>query len=249
MSLQSLPAVSSSQFILWRRFTFAASSSDYRAASTDHASDVTLWARKEFMYISLRKSHSTSFTSDTHQFHTNPGFLIEGDCLSVLYSSQFPCSYQSHQRAMCLSDTHGKNIRTYLAVERQETTSCHVLCSYSFPYSLCRPRSGPPTRPVPRWEGCRGSAAYTNLRIATGLLQMVSISHLHRECAMLSVSDCLSLTRRQYLDRAFFPEYPMHSVATSSFGSPRYTGSPIVSVLAVCQTPAACWCPSSLPAS
>ena len=76
---------------------------------------------------------------------------------------------------------------------------------------------------------------------------MASISHLHRESAMLSVSDSLSLTCNKYLAGLFAWNNPC-TPSPLLPGSLCYTGNSTVSVLDFCTPPADWWCSSSWPA-
>ena len=145
-------------------------------------------------------------------------------------------SYQLHQRAMFLSAPYSEGACRCSVEERQGNPSCHRPCSHSLPHALCRRAACSAVEKLQRLQDA-------GLRIVTSSLQMTSISHLHRECVMLSVSDSFSLTCKQYLAGALCrnitcpPPLPL-------IQAPRHTGSPMFSVFTVCQTLGERWCSS-----
>ena len=67
-------------------FTVAAASTSVPETAerlTGHAADVAAWAEERGLTISVAKSHVTLFTSDTHQFRTDPGVSLGGQPLPL----------------------------------------------------------------------------------------------------------------------------------------------------------------------
>ena len=137
---------------------------------------------------------------------------------------------------MCLSASHPGGTRRCLVGQGKETllATYRALIRSLMRYAGLTWLNNSSSCVVGRWQQLKNA----NLRIATGSLQITSISHLHRQCAMLSVYDTLSLTCKQYLAGLAGPKtsYALHRLLL--LGSSPHTGNTTVSVQVVCQIPA-----------
>ena len=152
--------------------------------------------------ISPCLSHSRS--------HTSP-FSPLTLCTLTFYSAVTLFQFRGTTRS---SAVHPEATSRCPVKTRQGNPSCHLPCSHSLSYASCRaslvPNASNSTAGELQW------LQNANLRIATGSLQIASISHLQIECAMLSVSDSLSLACRQHLAGALHSEHLMYSIALLS---------------------------------
>jgi hypothetical protein len=211
-------------------FTAAAGAvriADASAVLSSHSSDVAAWARRKGLSVSIPKSHTTLFTSDTHQSQTDPHVSWEGSnlplcrtpkILGVTFDPHF--TFSPHIAAICQRARPRLNILKSLAGtswgQQKETllvtfkALIKSLITYAAPVWF--PNASPSA--ISKLQTIQNSA----LRIATGSLQMASASHLHSEAEVLPVAEHLSLLCSQYLASALRPHHPSYPIVTQTSG-------------------------------
>ena len=188
------------------------------------ANGVEVWARNKGLSISLPKSHTTLFTSDTHQSFLHPDVELAG--------SRVPLCRLPKILGVTL-DTHftfSPHVRITVERARSRLSILKALAGVSWGQSkevlLLTNRAL--IKPVlsyaaPVWFPNASDSAISTLqtiqnsalRIATGSLRMASIPHLHQ---VLRVGPHLSLLCSQFLLRTLLPEHPSHAVTTAPSG-------------------------------
>ena len=213
---------------------FTASTSSHCVADAadrlaGHANDVEVWARNKGLSISLPKSHTTLFTSDTHQSFLHPDVELAG--------ARVPLCRQPKILGVTL-DTHftfSPHVRTTAERARSRLSILKALAGVNWGQSkevllltyraLIKPVL---SYAAPIWYPNASDSAISTLqsiqnsalRIATGSLRMASVPHLHQEAKALEVGPHLSLLCSQFLLRTLLPDHPSHTV-TSAHSGPR----------------------------
>ena len=214
-------------------FTVAVSASDVDVASNQiqqHTLDLENWATIKALKISLDKTHSTLFTSDTHQSHFIPQISLgqhdislerRPKYLGVVFDTHL--TFSPHIRYIAerccsrlkllaaLAGTRWGQQKETLAITYKSLI--RSIITYAAP--IWYPNSS--SSAIQRLQSIQNSA----LRIATGAHRMSAISHLHNETMILPVKDSLELQCKQFLLSASRPLHPSFDVVTSPSGPRR----------------------------
>ena len=214
-------------------FTAAASSSSVPESAqrlTGHAADVAGWAEDRGLTISLAKSHTTLFTTDTHQFRLNPDVSLRGEPLATCRNPKIlgitldpSLTFSPHVKDLTKRTRSRLNIMRALAGVSWGQSRETLLTTYK---ALIKPLI---TYAAPVWypNTCKSAIqplqAVQNaaLRIASGALLMSSQDHLHEEAKMLPVDRELSMLCSQFLLGALRQSHPSNAVVSADPGPRR----------------------------
>ena len=211
-------------------FTAAASAveiPDSSATLSAHATDVSTWARQKGLTVSIPKSHSTLFTSHTHQSRTDPHITWEGSdltlcrtpkILGVTLDTHF--TFTPHTQSVCERIRPRLNILKSLASTTWGQSKEVLIITYkaliksvmTYAAPIWFPNSSPSA--IAKLQVIQNAA----LRIATGSHKMAAVAHLHSETEMLPVANSLSLLCSQYLASSLRPHHPSFPVVNQTSG-------------------------------
>ena len=211
-------------------FTALASAvNPYAAANqlSNHAADVSYWADRKGLKISVPKSHCILFTLDTHQSHLNPEVRWGEELLPVVRRCKIlGVTLDTHHSFTPHIDEVAERARSRLNILRalagtgwgqdKETllTTFKSLISSVLHYASPIWFPNTSNTALGKLQVIQNAA----LRIATGGLRMTSIDHLHTESSVLPLRNSLSLRCQQYLLGALRPDHPAHPIVTTPPG-------------------------------
>lgn len=211
-------------------FTAAASAVQIPEAAnclSTHSAEVAAWARRKGLTVSIAKSHSTLFTSDTHQSRVDPHVAWEGadlplcrtpKILGVTLDPHF--TFTPHINTVCERARSRLNILKSLTGSSWGQQKEIVTITYKALIKSIITYAAPVWFPnasnsaIAKLQSIQNAA----LRIATGSHKMASASHLHSETEILPISDSLSLLCSQFLLSALRPDHPSFPVVTHGPG-------------------------------
>ena len=216
-------------------FTVAASGPDVNTASASiqsHAHDLEAWATSKHLQIYVDKTHTTLFTSHTHQSNLYPSISIglnpvsmerRPKYLGVVFDTHLtfiPHTHYITERCCsrlkllpALSGTCWGQQKETLAFTYKSLI--RSIITYAPPIWYPNPSNFA----IQRLQRLQNSA----LRITTGAHRMSSMAHLDQETQILSVNHSLELQCRQFLLGASCPFHP--SFQTVSFPCDQETSS------------------------